>query len=593
MRRESVGSVATAIALLITGCGRSSPPASAPATAPAAAAATACPANDSGLTLPAGFCASVFADGIGHARHLVAAPNGFVYVNTWSSEYYGNDPTHPGGFLVALKDTQGTGKADVIRRFGATMEDGAKGGTGIALFKNQLYAEIDGSIVRYALSEHDPVPQGAPEVIVSGLPLTGDHPMHPFAIDSAGMLYVDVASATNSCQKQDRTLESPGHDPCKELQLRSGIWRYDTHKTDQKFSSKERHVTGIRNAGGIAVDAADRIYATQHGRDQLAENWPKLYTPEQGATLPAEELLRIEAGTDYGWPYCYYDAAQGKLVLAPEYGGDGGKAVGRCAQLRAPIAAFPAHWAPTALTFYQRTQFPERYRNGAFIAFHGSWNRAPFQQDGYNVVFQPFKDGQPAPGCEIFADGFAGSIKSPEGAQHRPTGIAYGPDGALYISDDVKGRIYRVTYAGQPQGQSAPPPTACPSASAPPAPAAAMSEDEAKLPVPPSSTRETVVLGSRLYHAQGDATTTCVGCHGAHATGTPLGPDLTDAEWLWSDGSVAGIAKTIGDGVPQPKRYRNSMPAAGGAQLTAEQISAIATYLWAAGHAAQSSGSMH
>lgn len=588
MRRHSVGPAATAIALLVTGCGRSTPPDSAPATAQAPAVTT-CPTNDSGLTLPAGFCASVFADGIGHARHLVAAPNGFVYVNTWSSEYYGDAPTHPGGFLVALKDTQGTGKADVIRRFGTTMEAGGKGGTGITLFKNYLYAEIDGSIVRYALSDEDPVPRGAPEVIVSGLTLTGDHPMHPFAIDSAGMLYVDVASATNACQQHDRELESPGLDPCKELEVRSGIWRFDATRTGQKFSPEQRYVSGIRNAGGIAVDSSDRIYATQHGRDQLAESWPKLYTPEQGATLPAEELLHIEQGADYGWPYCYYDPAQGKLVLAPEYGGDGGKAVGRCAQRRAPIAAFPAHWAPTALTFYRATEFPERYRDGVFIAFHGSWNRAPFQQDGYNVVFQPFKDGKPAPGCEIFADGFAGSNKSPEGARHRPTGVAYGPDGALYISDDVNGRIYRVTYNGLPQGQPSPAPTACPSASAPPAPAASVSGEEARLPVPPGSTQETVLLGSRLYHAQGDTTTTCVGCHGAHATGTPLGPDLTDAEWLWNDGSVAGITKTIGEGVPHPKRYRNSMPALGGAQLTGEQVSAIAAYIWAVGHAARSS----
>lgn len=591
MRRELIGPVAVATALFVTGCGRSTPPAPAPATAQEPAAATACPTNDSGLALPAGFCASIFADGIGHARHLVVAPTGVVYVNTWSSEYYGKDPTPPGGFLVALQDTQGTGKADVIRRFGTTLESGGKGGTGIALFRNYVYAEINDRIERHALSDNDPVPQGAPEVIVTGLTMEGEHPMHPFAIDSAGMLYVDVASATNACQKNNRELESRGVDPCPELQVRGGIWRFDATKTGQKFSPAQRYVSGIRNAGGIALDAKERIYATQHGRDQLAENWPKLYTPEQGATLPAEELLHIEAGTDYGWPYCYYDPAQGKLVLAPEYGGDGGKAVGLCAQRRAPLAAFPAHWAPTALTFYQGRQFPERYRDGAFIAFHGSWNRAPFQQDGYNVVFQPFKDGKPAPGCEIFADGFAGSVKSPEGALHRPTGVAYGPDGALYISDDVKGRIYRVTYnGGESPGQSSPATTACPSSSAPPTPAEPMSEDEARLPVPPDSTRETVVLGSRLYHAQGDTTTTCVGCHGSHATGTPLGPDLTDAQWLWNDGSVAGIAKTIGDGVPQPKQYRNPMPAMGGAQLATEQITAIATYIWAVGHATPPSG---
>jgi glucose/arabinose dehydrogenase/mono/diheme cytochrome c family protein len=568
---------AAVIALFITGCERSSPPHVPAAQVPAVAA---CPANDSGLTVPAGFCATVFADGIGHARHMAVAANGVVYVNPWGGAYYGKDPQPAGGFLVALKDSQRLGKADTIRRFGETVESGGRGGTGIAIFNGQLYVEIDDRIVRYTLSDNDLVPQGSPEVIVAGLTMEGDHPMHPFAIDAAGMMYVDVASATNSCQVKNREKESPGREPCKELEIRGGIWRYDANRTGQKFSPADRYVSGIRNAGGIAVDSANQVYATQHGRDQLAENWPKLYTPEQGATLPAEELLHIEQGALYGWPHCYYDPAQGKLVLAPEYGGDGGKHVGLCAERRAPVAAFPAHWAPTAMVFYQGTQFPERYRAGAFIAFHGSWNRAPFQQGGYNVVFQPFEGGKAAPGCEIFADGFAGAVRSPDGAMHRPTGLASGPDGALYISDDVKGRIYRVTYRGGADARSAAAGTPCPSASAPPAREAEVTEDVAALPVPAGFERETIVLGSNLYHAEGGATTTCVGCHGANGTGTALGPDLTDQQWLWSDGSVAGIAKSISDGVSQPRNYRNPMPAMGGAQLTNEQVSAIAAYVW-------------
>src|SRR5262245_57517220 len=140
MHRESAATAAVVIALLSTGCERRSPPPAAAAQAPAVAA---CPASDSGLTVPPGFCATVFADGLGHARHLVVAPNGVVYVNTWSGRFYGDDPLPPGGFLVALKDTQGLGKADTVRRFGETVETGGKGGTGIAFFKGQLYAEIN------------------------------------------------------------------------------------------------------------------------------------------------------------------------------------------------------------------------------------------------------------------------------------------------------------------------------------------------------------------------------------------------------------------------------------------------------------------
>ena len=181
-------------------------------------------------------------------------------------------------------------------------------------------------IVRYTLPAGSIVPKNPPATIVSWLPLSGDHPMHPFAIDADGNLYVDVATATNACQLKNRTLQSPGIDPCAELETRSGIWRYDADKTDQIFSPAERFATGIRNAEGFAIDAtAHRILVTQHGRDQLHANWPDLYKPEEEATQPAEELLLLQQGRDYGWPECYYDAVQRRLVLAPEYGGDGGE----------------------------------------------------------------------------------------------------------------------------------------------------------------------------------------------------------------------------------------------------------------------------
>jgi glucose/arabinose dehydrogenase len=261
--------------------------------------------------LPPGFCATVFADKLGHARHMTVSGNRVVYVNTWSGLYYGNYKPPPGGFLVALKDTDGDGKADVVSRFGDTAAQGSAGGTGIAIYNGALYAEVNDRIVRYRLPETGAMPTDPPETIVSGLPLTGDHPMHPFAINDKGEMFVDVATATNSCQKKNRMPKSPGLKPCKELETRGGIWRYDANKTGQKFSAAERYATGIRNADGIAVDPQDQsLYATQHGRDELSENWPNLYKPKQGAELPAEELLRVEQGADYGWPDCYFDGAQ-------------------------------------------------------------------------------------------------------------------------------------------------------------------------------------------------------------------------------------------------------------------------------------------
>jgi glucose/arabinose dehydrogenase/mono/diheme cytochrome c family protein len=553
---------------------------------PAAATRAACANDNGGITLPAGFCATVFADGVGHARHLVVAPNGVVYVNTWSGRYYGNDTPPAGGFLVALQDTKGDGRADVKVRFGESVQTGSAGGTGIALYRGGLFAEVDDRIVRYALPATGIVPTQAPAVIVSGFPLTGDHPMHPFVIDARGTLYVNSGSATNACQVQNRMPRSPGHQPCTELETRAGIWRYEAERTGQRFSPAERFVTGLRNAGGLAVDSTGvGLYATQHGRDQLAENWPALYKPEQGANLPAEELLRVERGADYGWPECYDDDAQRKLVLAPEYGGDGGKAVGVCAQKRGPIGTFPAHWAPNDLALYYGRQFPEHYRGGAFIAFHGSWNRAPFPQGGYNVVFQPFAGGTPTEKYEVFADGFAGAAKEPGRAAHRPAGLAVGPDGTLYVADDAHGRIWRIVYTGEvTTARRAPAAANAGGADASASPAERVGPPEgvhadaganaAGLPTPKGATAAMVAQGDRLFHAN-----TCVGCHGSNAAGTPLGSNLTSGKWLWGDGSLAALAHTITQGVPSPKEHSGAMPPLGGAQLSPSDVSALAAYL--------------
>jgi glucose/arabinose dehydrogenase/mono/diheme cytochrome c family protein len=553
----------------------------------------ACAADNGGITLPPGFCATVFADKIGHARHLVVAANGVVYVNTWSGRYYGNDTPPAGGFLVALQDTKGTGKADVVERFGPGIESGNHGGTGIALYEGALFAETNDSIVRYALPAGAIVPTASPEVVVSGLPLTGDHPMHPFVIDARGALYVDLGSATNACQIANRQPNSPGHQPCTELETRAGTWLYDAKRTGQHFSPAERFVTGLRNGEGFAFDAAGRIYATQHGRDQLHENWPSLYQLQTGANEPAEELVQLERGADYGWPECYFDSTQGKLVLAPEYGGDGGKTAGICAQKQAPIAAFPGHWAPNDLALYSGTEFPAAYRGGAFIAFHGSWNRAPLPQGGYNVVFQPLTDGKASGKFVVFADGFAGAVKEPGEAAHRPSGLAVAPDGALYIADDQNGRIWRVTFHGDAAitgiepaaapkeatakagaGDALPPEGIHPNAGA---------EETASLPVPPGATAAQVALGERVFHGEVGGGT-CEGCHGSNAKGTPLGSDLTSGKWLWGDGSLAAIAQTITDGVAKPKNHTEPMPPKGGAELSRTQVTAAAAYVWALSH---------
>ncbi len=456
--RESLSMLALLTSVALAACaktenGNASGDSSAAASSTVASSAS-CAGDNGGLTLPPGFCATVFADTIGHARHIAVNSNGDVYVNTWSGQYY-KTAAHPGGFIVALRDTNNDGIADVVRRFGPDSLHGNGGGTGIAIYSGSVYAEESGktaaTIVRYPISTDSMSPTSQKsETIVSGLPVTGDHPMHPFVISQSGDMFVDLGTASNSCQIKNRTLTSPGKKPCAELITRGGIWKFDANRTNQRFAPPARYATGIRNAVGIALDPSGQLYSTQHGRDQLAGNWPKSFTSEQGQNLPAEELLKIDQGGDYGWPYCFYDGSQQKLVLAPEYGGDG-KTVGECATKKAPEAYFPAHWAPDGLVFYNGASFPAQYKGGAFIAFHGSWNRAPGPQQGYNVVFVPFISGKPVNPSQynVFANGFAGVPLGPDAndkAAHRPAGVAVGPDGALYISDDTGGRVWKVVY---------------------------------------------------------------------------------------------------------------------------------------------------
>ncbi len=401
-------------------------------------AAVACDSTNGGLTLPGGFCASVFADSLGMARHVAVAPNGDVFVALLRG------PHRTRGGIVALRDTNADGHANVRRSFGDSSANE------VLLHDGYLYQDNVTAIVRYPLPAGSLTPpEGAkPDTIVAGFP-TGGHFARTFVIDSTGTMYVNVGSETNSCQVKDRVNGSPGRNPCPGLGKRAGIWRYDASRSGQWHGTDARFATGLRNAMGIALSpGTGQLYATQHGRDQLFQNWPSHYDAEQGAELPAEELIAVDKGDNFGWPYCYYDQNQHALVQAPEYGGDG-KKVGKCGSYEKPLVAFPGHWAPNALLIYSGTQFPAKYRGGAFIAFHGSWNRAPKPQAGYKVVFVPFANGRPTGTYETFADDFAGvDLSTGASAEHRPMGLAQGPDGSLYVTDSKTGRVWKISYRG-------------------------------------------------------------------------------------------------------------------------------------------------
>ncbi len=221
--------------------------------------------EETALSLPKGFCATVFADQLGRARQLVVTPDNTVYVNTWSgvnNPYYNDDKPPEGGSLIALKDTHGTGHANLKVRFGPTFVEGARGGTGIRLYKDWLYVEINDKIVRYKIKGGQLEPAGAAETILSGIPITGEHPMHPFAIDEQGNLSVSIGSATNACQKKNRMPTSPGNDPCTELETQAGVWRYDASRTDQVFYRRNATPAEYGTAQGFDFDTSGRLYVT-------------------------------------------------------------------------------------------------------------------------------------------------------------------------------------------------------------------------------------------------------------------------------------------------------------------------------------------
>ena len=497
--------------------------------------------DNGGLMLPPGFTALKVVDELGPARHLEVAENGDIYValNNMSK----------GSGAVALRDTTGDGRADVVSYFGTVS------GTGIRLHKGFLYFGSDTAVVRYPMHSGLLVPDEQYQVVATGFTHKRQHASKSFDFDPEGNLYVNVGAPANACMEQMRTKGSPGMDPCPILEYAGGIWRFKDNLLNQdQLQDGFRYVTGTRNCVALRWNpVVNKLYAVMHGRDQLHQFFPEMYDEQASADLPAEEFLMMEEGSDFGWPYCYYDPFKHSKVLAPEYGGDG-TVTSRCASKTDPIMGFPAHTAPNDLLFYTGDQFPEKYRNGAFIAFHGSWNRSPLEQEGYYVVFVPMEDGLPSGDWEVFADGFSGmeKVMNPGDAKHRPTGLAMGPDGSLYISDSREGTIWRVIYTGEEMAASEP---------------------------APAVESDTVILadlpGAQVYR------NTCLVCHQADGNGVPgMHPPLKGSDRVTGD--KEGLIRIVLEGMEgeievNGEIYNNVMPPL--SQLDATQIADVLTFI--------------
>ena len=518
--------------------------------------------GNGGLVLPAGFEAVVVVDSLkGAARHIDVNTNGDIYVKLRFPDSLGGN--------AALRDENNDGKAEIIKHFDDYQDKGSYG-TEMRVHNGYLYFSSVTRIFRQKLTG-DLVPDSKIELLLTDTQPPRQHDTKPIAFDDKGNMYVPFGAPSDCCQIQDRTPFSPGIDSCPLLETRGGIWQFDEAKENQFQKDGYKYATGMRSIVALTWNHQDNnLFTVMHGRDYLHSTWSDRYTPWQGAVLPSEEFLRLTDGSNVGWPYYYYDQLQGKKVLSPEYGGDG-KKEGRGSEYLQPLVGFQGHYAPNDLLFYNGDQFPGHYKNGAFIAFHGSTSSSPYPQSGYFIAFVPFKDGAPSGPWEVFADGFAGidTVINTSDAKYRPMGLAVGPDGSLYISDSEKGKIWRIMFKGDKTkfGEEQ---------------LAAMVNRKTtalniKTPdeVKDNLEKEITARSAKLYN------TYCGACHQTNGLGNDRFPPLSGSEWVLGD--KRKLVNTILNGLQGPitvkgKSYNNTMPAMGGT-LKPKEIADIGTYI--------------
>ncbi len=519
-------------------------------------------ADNGGLFLPQGFEAVVVVDSLnGAARHIAVNTNGDVYVKL-------RFPNAEGG-NAALRDEDNDGKADIIKYFDE-YQDKSSYGTGMRIHNGYLYFSSVTRVFRQKLTPGQLVPDSKIELMLTDTQRPRQHDTKPIAFDDKGNMYIPFGAPSDCCQFEDRTPFSPGMDPCPILVQRAGIWRFDANKPGQFEKDGQKFASGLRSIVALEWNDQDHnLFTLMHGRDYLHATWPKYYSEWDGAVLPSEEFLKLKEGSDAGWPYYYYDEIKGKLLLNPEYGGDG-KKEGKGAEYTQPIIGFPGHFAPNDLLFYNGNQFPAHYKNGAFIAFHGSTSSSPYPQSGYFVCFVPFKDGAPSGPWEVFADGFAGvdTVVNTSDAKYRPMGLSVGPDGSLYISDSEKGKIWRVMYKGDTSKFGD----------------AQLSEmvkrkNQAPNIKIPDEIRDNLDKGSVTKGAE-TFNTFCAVCHQRDGLGNDRFPPLSGSEWV--NGDKTFLINIVlnglqGDVNVKGKSYNNKMPRLN--LLSDENIAQILTYV--------------
>lgn len=307
------------------------------------------------------------------------------------------------GKVVALPDSRHAGKSDRT----VTILGGLNEPHGLAFYEGKLYVAENDKVTRYEWDE-TMLHASSPKILV-GLPGGGGHSTRSILFHR-GKMYVSAGSSCNVCVEKDPR--------------RATVMEFNPDGSGQKIFAK-----GLRNAVGLAINPkTDTLWVTVNGRDRLGDD------------LPPETIYDLEkSGGDAGWPYCYGDRVPDSDFSKP---GDD-----RCKNVMEPKVRMQAHSAPLGLAFYEASQFPAEYQNNIFVAFHGSWNRS--MPTGYKIVRVRLDDkGQPQGGAQDFITGWLAPDEAKKGRwMGRPVGIVFSAEGAMYVSDDSGGVIYRVTFA--------------------------------------------------------------------------------------------------------------------------------------------------
>jgi len=344
------------------------------------------------LKAPPGFHISVFAEDVDSARMMAFSPGGVLLVSE-SGE----------GKVVALPDPKHAGKANRA----VTILDGLNEPHGLAFYEGKLYIAETDKVRRYDWDETK-LKASNPKKLAD-LPDGGGHSTRTLVFHG-GKMYVSAGSSCNVCIEKDPR--------------RAAVMEFNPDGSGQKIFAK-----GLRNAVGMAVNPkTDTVWVTVNGRDWLGDD------------LPPETVYDLgKDGGDAGWPYCYGDRVPDTNFAKP--------ADNRCQNVIAPKVQMQAHSAPLGLAFYEGSQFPTEYQNNLFVAFHGSWNRSV--PTGYKVVRVRLDGkGQPQGGAQDFITGWLAPGETKKGRwMGRPVGIVFGGDGAMYLSDDAGGVIYRITWS--------------------------------------------------------------------------------------------------------------------------------------------------